>query len=84
MNVVAISDLHGFLPETPPCDLLLIAGDVCPVWNHRWQFQRKWLREVFGPWLEAQPARKVVLKQDLFAAILARIARLAIPPPLVT
>jgi Icc-related predicted phosphoesterase len=57
-SVVAISDLHGHLPEVPACDLLLIAGDICHGW--RVSPQAQWLRDTFRPWLEAVPAREVV------------------------
>jgi Icc-related predicted phosphoesterase len=60
MKVVAISDLHGFLPKTPECDLLLIAGDICPYWDHRIPFQAQWLNTVFRHWLQDQPAKHVV------------------------
>jgi Icc-related predicted phosphoesterase len=60
MRVVAVSDLHGTLPEIPPCDLLLIGGDVTPVENHQVGFQAEWLDREFRRWLERVPARQVV------------------------
>ena len=47
-----ISDLHGKLPqlEIDDCDLLLIAGDVCPLENEAGQ--NKWLDKQFIPWLK--------------------------------
>jgi Icc-related predicted phosphoesterase len=59
-TIVAISDQHGVLPEIPACDLLLIAGDICPVTNHDVDFQEGWLRAEFRIWLERVPARKIV------------------------
>src|SRR5262245_54236823 len=59
-TIVAISDQHGVLPEIPPCDLLLIAGDVCPVTNHGVDFQANWLQWEYRRWLERLPARKIV------------------------
>jgi Icc-related predicted phosphoesterase len=60
MKIVAVSDLHGTLPDIPPCDLLLIGGDICPVENHGVAFQGEWLDRVFRAWLKRQPARKCV------------------------
>jgi Icc-related predicted phosphoesterase len=48
MKIVLTADWHGTLPEIPQCDLLLIAGDVCPVSNHNRQFQAEWLRTEFA------------------------------------
>jgi Icc-related predicted phosphoesterase len=59
-KIVAISDQHGVLPDIPACDLLLIAGDLCPITNHHPWFQANWLREDFRRWLAAVPARKIV------------------------
>ena len=45
--------MHGYLPEmVPACDLLLIGGDVTPVWNHDVPFQKKWLKYEFSVWME--------------------------------
>lgn len=60
MKVVATSDLHGELPEITPCDLLLIAGDVCPLDSHDPHVQLNWLKGHFRPWLAEQPADEIV------------------------
>lgn len=60
MKIVAISDLHGHLPQTPDCDILLIAGDICPTSDHTIAYQRHWLRNKFARWLDRQPAKHKV------------------------
>jgi predicted phosphohydrolase len=61
MRLVALSDLHGMLPETlPVCDLLLLAGDLCPVEDHHVAYQAQWLDRDFRAWLQRVPARKVI------------------------
>ena len=30
MRIVALGNQHGFLPDVPPCDRLIVVGDVCP------------------------------------------------------
>jgi Icc-related predicted phosphoesterase len=63
MKVLATADLHGNLPEVPDCDLLLIAGDICPDFPSRagkYNYpdkgaaqQAKWLEAFFLPWVDA-------------------------------
>lgn len=60
MRVVAAADLHGFLPEVPRCDLLVLAGDLCPAVDHGLSFQRSWLDANFRSWLETVPADRVL------------------------
>ncbi|MFO0926429.1 MAG: metallophosphoesterase [Gemmataceae bacterium] len=60
MKIVAVSDLHGYLPPVPPCDLLLLAGDLCPRKEHREAAQAEWLDTHFRRWLEQAPARQIV------------------------
>lgn len=55
MRIIAISDLHGVLPEIPECELLLIGGDLCPPGNYSLNFQAAWLDQVFRAWLESLP-----------------------------
>jgi hypothetical protein len=58
--VVAASDLHGHLPDVPGCDLLLLAGDLCPVTDHSSATQAQFLVGPFKDWLESVPAKHVV------------------------
>lgn len=60
MKIAALSDQHGILPEVPPCDLLLIGGDICPTKDHSLPSQARWLDTEFRDWLKRVPARKIV------------------------
>lgn len=62
MRVCAISDLHGFLPEIEPCDLLLICGDIMPLSiQSKMPASEKWLDEVFIPWIDNQLIDQAIL-----------------------
>lgn len=66
MKIVALSDQHGHLPEISPCDLLIVAGDVCPDFGEpgaetNAMHQRRWFEATARPWLAAAPASHKVL-----------------------
>src|SRR5271165_6470160 len=60
MKICAISDQHGLFPEIPECDLLLIAGDLCPTMNHAIWFQESWIESTYKTWLKSLPAKDIV------------------------
>jgi Calcineurin-like phosphoesterase len=67
MRIVALSDQHGFLPPVPPCDLLIVAGDICPdrIGPHyamrEPDQQKAWFDREARPWLaKAQAARRIL------------------------
>ena len=69
MKICCISDIHGYLPEIPQADLLIIAGDICPdAWSKTFEFgknpdvffQLNWLQTEFALWLENLPVKKVI------------------------
>ena len=55
MKLVLGSDLHGFLPEVPPCDFLVLAGDILPETE-----QERFMVTRLQPWLSEVPARNIV------------------------
>lgn len=55
MRVYAISDLHGYLPEIPECELLLLGGDYCATRNI--DQQRRFMLGDFNDWLKHIPAK---------------------------
>jgi Icc-related predicted phosphoesterase len=61
MRICLTSDLHGTLPETPECDLLIIAGDVAPDFGRAGSTVRSadqqdaWLCTTFSMWLNERP-----------------------------
>jgi Icc-related predicted phosphoesterase len=60
MRFVCLADLHGYLPVVPSCDILLVAGDICPTDDERPESQRRWLHSTFAEWLAGVPAEAVV------------------------
>ncbi len=61
MLICGTSDFHGRLPpDIDACDVLLIAGDICPHGRPANSmsdrvFQRQWLIATFLPWIRRQP-----------------------------
>ena len=63
IKVCAISDFHGFLPkDLPPCDLLLIAGDISPFSIQGYKkHMNMWIKERFNPWIRSLDCKRVIL-----------------------
>lgn len=70
-KILLTADLHGYLPDIEPCDVLIVAGDVCPdhpigkserygLPNNGSDFQLAWLDQDFRAWLKSIPAKQVI------------------------
>lgn len=61
MKIVAVSDTHGKLPEIPPCDVFVHAGDMCGYGNHSGWYQSNWMKDYFAPWIDQIPATHKII-----------------------
>jgi len=69
MKIIATSDIHGFLPEIPECDLCIVAGDISPFhFQHNNMLMRSWLETNFTEWLNKQPTVGIAGNHDFVFA----------------
>lgn len=62
LKIVAISDMHGMLPELPECDVVCCVGDISPLEYQKDQTQMLgWFYLVFLPWVESLPCKKFII-----------------------
>lgn len=75
LEIVATSDLHGFLPEiSKPADIAIVAGDIIPVdiqFNIPASFE--WYKNKFAPWISAIPVNHVFMVGGNHDAYLERL-----------
>jgi hypothetical protein len=60
-TIVCTADLHEHLVDIPPCDLLLIAGDVSFAFKGDLATKQAFLAGEFKDWLDRVSAEEVVL-----------------------
>ena len=62
MKIVALSDLHGNLPELPPCDVVCICGDIIHLMIQKNTIaSTAWLSGPFQKWALELPCEKVIM-----------------------
>lgn len=60
MKIACLSDQHGYLPEIPDADLLLLAGDYVFTRKGDWERQLRFINGGFHRWVEEISSRMPV------------------------
>lgn len=61
-KIVAISDIHGYLPELPECDIVCICGDIVPLHTQKDHLASiSWLAGPFQKWALELPCEHVIM-----------------------
>lgn len=61
IRICIMSDLHGYLPEVEPCELLLICGDIVPLeYQGSYNKTNKWFNKTFRDWTEQIDCKKIL------------------------
>ena len=63
LSIVALSDLHGLLPEiTSHADIAILAGDIIPLeLQKNMQHSKWWFNNEFADWIKSLPVKKVFM-----------------------
>lgn len=62
MEIISISDNHGYLPDLPKCDIVCMCGDIVPLNIQRnEQKTYKWFCEVFVVWVNKLDCSNVII-----------------------
>lgn len=72
MKIQILSNIHGNLPELEECDLLILNGNISPVFkqSHK-QLMEHWLMENFVPWVVETKAKNVVFVPGEYDIVLS-------------
>ena len=61
MKIIAISDIHGYLPQLPKCDVVTISGDILPLHlQDKYEDALCWLAGPFQDWALKLDCDKVI------------------------
>lgn len=61
MKIIAISDIHGYLPRLPKCDVVTISGDILPLnIQDKYEDALCWLAGPFQDWALKLDCDKVI------------------------